>query len=195
MKRIAFSNEDSSIDGHDLKIDGDVMKKVVSGGDPITCREHYKGEVELYNNCSLFVFLNSMRDSSPADAMLTCVPFKMPYKFVSNPSDICEKQGNNDIKQEIKTNRNVDIITKILFDAYGDVITENDFTPSMAEEYKEVCLDKGTEAPSILRNRFVNNCNGWVSFSELKCIFKPAQLSDTKLGVFLKERGMFHQKK
>ena len=99
-----------------------------------------------------------------------------------------KKQGNNDIKQEIKTNRNMDIITKILFDVYGDVITENDFTPSMAEEYKELCLDKGTEAPCILRNRFVNNCNGW-SFSEVKCIFKPAQLSDTKLGVFLKDRG------
>ena len=63
----------------------------MSGGDPITCREHYKGEVELYNNCSLFVFLNSMRESSPADAMLTCVPFKTPFKFVSTPSDICEK--------------------------------------------------------------------------------------------------------
>ena len=143
----------------------------------------------MYNNCSLFVFLNSTRESSPADAMLTCVPFKMPYKFVSNPSDICEKQGNNNIKQEVKTNRNINIITKILFDAYGDVISENDFTQSMAEEYKEVCLDKGTEAPSILRNRFVNDSNGWVSFSELKYIFKPAELSEKKIGLFLKDRG------
>ena len=89
----------------------------------------------------------------------------------------------------------MDIITKILFDAYGDVITENDFTQSMTEEYKEVCLDKGTEAPSILRNRFVNDSNGWVSTDELKYIFKPAQLSDTKLGVFLKERGCVSSKK
>jgi hypothetical protein len=113
----------------------------------------------------------------------------MPYKFVSTPTDICEKQCNNDIKQEIKTKRNMDIITKILFDAYGDVITENDFTPSMAEQCIEVCWDKGTEAPSILQNRFFNDSNGWFSFSELKCIFKPAQLSDMKLGVFLKDRG------
>jgi hypothetical protein len=89
----------------------------------------------------------------------------------------------------------MDIITKILFDTYGNVITENDLTPSMAEESKEVCLDKGTEAPSILRNRFVNDSNGWVSTDELKYIFKPAQLSDTKLGVFLKERGNVSSKK
>jgi hypothetical protein len=40
-----------------------------------------------------------------------------------------------------------------------------------------------------LRNRFVNDFNGWVALSELKCILKPAQLSDMKLGVFLKDRG------
>ena len=41
----------------------------------------------------------------------------------------------------------------------------------------------------------VNDINGWVSTDELKYIFKPAQLSDTKLGVFLKERGYVSSKK
>jgi hypothetical protein len=197
LKRVAFSNEVQAINGLDPIIDGGVIKKVIaSGGDTILARAHYKDEISVKNNTITFASLNGSPNTEPKDALSNCIPFRMPYKFVDNPNDITEKKSDDTIKYKIITERNRDIFTKILFDAYGNKVLAKDLTERMKEDLNEICFGNVNEPLYILRNKFrkptqeeFENKEDWTSFNEIRHIFKPAKMTDTKLGRFLKERG------
>lgn len=197
LKRVAFSNEVQAINGLDPIIDGGVIKKVIaSGGDTILARGLYKDEMDIINNTITFASLNGNPNTEPKDALSNCIPFRMPYKFVDNPNDITEKKSDDSIKYKIATDRNRDIFTKILFDAYGKKVIANDLSQRMKEDLNEICFGNVNEPLYILRNKFrkptqqeIENKEDYTTFNEIKHIFKPAKMTDTKLGRFLKERG------
>lgn len=198
LKRVGFSDETASIEGKILSMDGDTIKKIVSGGDAVEARGHHKDEVDVIVIASLFVSLNEMRPCEPADALQNCITIRMPYKFVDAEivgDDICHKKKDETIKTQIKTERNRDIFTKIMFDAYGDVITEKDYTEEMIDERNEMTNGKLTEPPSIIKKMLVKDENEWLSTDELRMIFKPCKMSDTKLFQILKARGFIASKK
>jgi hypothetical protein len=137
------------------------------------------------------VSLNEMRPCEPADALQNCITIRMPYKFVDAEivkDDICHKKKDETIKNQIKTERNRDIFTKIMFDAYGDVITEKDYTKEMIDERNEMTAGKLNEPPSIIKKMLVKDENEWLSTDELRMIFKPCKMTDTKLFQVLKAR-------
>jgi len=197
LKRVGFANEVQSINGLDPIIDGGAIKKVIaSGGDDIITRGLYKDEAIVKNNMTAFASLNGNPDASPKDALSNCIPFKMPYKFVDFPNDITEFKSDDNIKKKMITERNRDIFTKIIFNAYGGKVLESEMTERMKEDLKEICHGNVNEPLYILRNKFrkptqqeIDEKNDWTAFAEIKDEFKFAKMSDTALGRFLKERG------
>jgi hypothetical protein len=189
MKRMAFTNEASSIEGRKLKIDGNVIKKIVSGGDYIQTRGHYKDEVNIIFNAHVFACVNSIPESDPVDAMMTCLPIRMPYKYVDEPADICEKLSDPLIKEKVIENNNKDIFTKIVFDAYKATgVKLKDMTADDQDEYKNCIMEKATEAPYIFREMLVKDPEGWISTEDLIAVFKPSGLNASNLGKFLSAR-------
>lgn len=200
IKRLAFANEVKTINGLDPVLDGGDIKKVyASGGDDIVVRGHFGNEMIVKNNCTSFFSLNGNPTTSPLDALNNCIAYEMPYKFVDFPQDISEKQrieyipANDVIYQE----RYKRIFTKLVFDAYGEQYTKKDFQERMLLNMSDIASVNLNEPIVILRNRTRNptdeeikNKNDWTSFQELKGLFKPAKMTDNKLGRFLRERGL-----
>ena len=188
LKRIAFTNEATSIEGKKLKIDGNAIKKFVSGGDAVKCRALYKDEVDVIFNAHMFANVNSIPESDPADAMMTCLPVKMPYKFVSNPEDICERPTDTDIKTKIDA-EDPDILFSILVDNFFNrELVHTDLIKDDQCEYNSSIMDNATEAPYIFRTKLVKDLNGWISIIDLKNLFKPSGMHEIMLGKFLKAR-------
>ena len=189
IKRIAFTNEATSIEGKKLKIDGNAIKKFVSGGDVVKCRGLYKDEVDVVFNTHLFVNVNSIPESEPADAMMTCLPIKMPYKFVDDVIDeICERPTDHSIKDKI-TAEDPDLFTMIVLDAYRDsVVLVKDLCEDDQDEYRSNIMSNASEPTYILNNKLVKDVNGWISTSDLTYIFKPSGMNSHALGKFLKAR-------
>jgi len=122
----------------------------------------------------------------------------MPYKFVDAEKvkdDICHRLKDDTIKDKIKTERNRDIFTKIMFMSYGGVLTSKDFTEEMIAETNEMTEGRLTELPSVIKKRLVKNENEWISTDELRIIFKPCKMTDTKLFKELTKRGFIATKK
>jgi hypothetical protein len=191
FKRISFANETATLEGRKLKIDGNDIKKLVSGGDYIQARGLYKDEISVIFNSHLFACVNHIPESDPADAMMTCLPVKMPYKYVENPQDICEKQGNDKIKEEIVSGNNIDIFTKIVFNSYvNNELKIGSLDDDDKQVYQDCVMENATEAPYIFRTKLKKSpdTNELISFGELKHIFKPSGMNDIMLGRFLSAR-------
>ena len=195
LKRLCFTNEAQTLEGKKLKIDGNTIKKFISGGDAVKCRGLYKDSVDVVFNSHLFVNVNSIPESDPADAMMTSLPIKMPYKYVDEPTDMCEKMTDTDIKQKI-INTNKDIFTKIVFNSFvSKEINVKDLCEDDRGEYNDNIMENTTEAPYIFKTKLEKgNSNDWISSDELRKIFKPCDMSDVALGKFLNARMKFLEK-
>lgn len=188
IKRIAFTNESTSIEGKRLKLDGNAMKKFVSGGDPVKCRALYKDEVDVVFNARLFVNVNSIPDADPADTMMTCLPIKMPYKFVAEPLDICERPTDTDIKYKIDA-VDPNILISILVDNFVNrELTINDLTENDIDEYNCCTMQNATEAPYIFKTKLQYEKGAWINSDQLRYLFKPSGMTPVALGKFLSAR-------
>lgn len=87
FKRIIFTNEMTLNEGDNLKINGNIIKKIASGGDTMMGRCNYKDEVEFKVQGTLMMCCNDLPPVSPADAYETMVPFDCPHKFVRDLTD------------------------------------------------------------------------------------------------------------
>jgi hypothetical protein len=169
---------------------------LASGGDVIKTRGHFKDEMDTRFNAIVFASMNGNPTCNPADALMNCISFKMPFKFVDNPTDMMERKSNNNIKSELKTDRNRDIFTKIVFDAYDDKIQEKDFTNEMKLTKDDICKENPSEPLVILRKSIrlatdeeFKNKDDWTCFKDIKHLFSPAKMTDNALGRFLSDRG------
>lgn len=94
FKRLIFTNEMTLNEGDNLKINGNIIKKIASGGDTMMGRCNYKDEVEFKVQGTLMMCCNDLPPISPADAYETMVPFDCPHKFVRDLTpEIAEKHS------------------------------------------------------------------------------------------------------
>lgn len=93
-KRMCYSNEADM----NKSINGNILKKVASGGDRMTSREHHKHEVNFVPHCTFFSMLNDIPPITPLDKGVenraTFIEF--PYVFVS------KKELKNSPKNKLK---------------------------------------------------------------------------------------------
>ena len=90
--RIVLSNEISSSDKH--IVDGNMIKKLASGGDPITARQNNKDEQTFKTQLTYMLLCNDIPKITPKDAFQNCELYSFPWEF-KNKSDIV---SNNKLK-------------------------------------------------------------------------------------------------
>tara|TARA_R110002153_G_scaffold40691_1_gene116379 strand:- start:4668 stop:6890 length:2223 start_codon:yes stop_codon:yes gene_type:complete len=121
FKRICFTNE-MKIDAFgETKIDGNIIKKISSGGDNIQCRLNHQDEIEFKPQTTFVIMANDIPEISPTDAMKTCIEFQFPSQFVDFPQKNCfikEYKTDHNIKQFITKDNIINAFTHILFSHY-----------------------------------------------------------------------------
>ena len=197
IKRIGFTNETANIAGKvDLTIDGNELKKVIcSGGDIFKARNHYKGEIDVRNNVTTFMFMNDVPKSNPADALENMILFDMPFKFVEKSmkdDDIMYRESDSKIKEKIKTNTKwADIFLYLITKAFKTTQIEfSDMNENNQAETAFVTKEANSSNPiKLFNDAFEKDPNGWVSTDDIKKALSKAKLNDVKFGLFLKDRG------
>lgn len=81
FKRIAYSNE-LRFEPHQ-KLDGNMIKRVASGGDSVQLRMNYQDESQKKLQSTFFLFCNDVPPVEPEDALETMERFDMKTRFVT----------------------------------------------------------------------------------------------------------------
>jgi len=83
--RLAITNEIRLQENDKLKLDGNMIKKVASGGDVMMARQNYKDERQFRIQASLLLNCNDLPDIDPTDACEKLLPYSCPNKFTNDP--------------------------------------------------------------------------------------------------------------
>jgi hypothetical protein len=126
FKRLVFTNEMKS---GKQKMDGDMIKKISSGGDRIEVRQNYTNENQIQMQATLAVFLNDTCEVTPPDAYQTMIGIKFPFEYhdksefdelqeqgVEPPS--CWRLKDPSIDEFIRKPGVIDAFTALMFEAY-----------------------------------------------------------------------------
>jgi hypothetical protein len=125
FKRIIFSNE-MKLQGGRAKLDGNMIKRIASGGDEIQTRTNHKDEVNKRIQCTMWLNANDIAPCDPPDAFQTLQVFSFQSAFI--PANEMEERGDtcprhwkpedSDIKTWINTPENIDAFTMFVLGNY-----------------------------------------------------------------------------
>jgi len=112
------------------KMDGNMIKRLASGGDEVEVRTNYKDEERKRLQCMAFMCCNESPPADPPDAYETLEVFSFGTKFVSKEEMDSREEGGRaipdhwalsdpSIKEWIKNPDVVDVFTRIVLDAYS----------------------------------------------------------------------------
>tara|TARA_R110001599_G_scaffold259842_1_gene460301 strand:- start:54 stop:878 length:825 start_codon:yes stop_codon:yes gene_type:complete len=87
FKRLLLTNEITTDGGDNYKINGNVLKKLSSGGDKIEARVNHKDEINFRIQARVVMFCNDLPPIEPADTKETSYMFRFPSKFLSPDDD------------------------------------------------------------------------------------------------------------
>ena len=126
FSRIMFGNEVPTNDKQ--KLNGIMLKTIISGGDKITARRNNKDAISVNIQSSIILNTNDIPECSPTDAMETAITFNMPIKFMddneydrlSANEKLIYKRGikNTNIKTLCRTLNFQTAFESILYHAY-----------------------------------------------------------------------------
>lgn len=108
------------------EVNGNMIKKICSGGDPIEARVNNKDEIEFKLQCKYMALLNDIPEITPSDAKERLIQFNYPYKFVDKDDKRCGKktnlfeykEGDENIKTKLRQPRLRNAFFKIIQDYY-----------------------------------------------------------------------------
>ena len=86
FKRLLLTNEITTDAEGKYRINGNVLKKLSSGGDKIEARVNHKDEINFKIQARVCMFCNDLPPIEPADTKETSYMFRYPSKFL-NPDD------------------------------------------------------------------------------------------------------------
>jgi len=92
FKRIAISNE-IQLQGGRARVDGNLIKRIASGGDQIEVRTNYKDETRKKLQCTMFVYCNDFPPVEPSDAYQSLDVFDFYSSF--HPQDEIDARGDS----------------------------------------------------------------------------------------------------
>jgi hypothetical protein len=200
--RLTFSNE--SI-GKDFKLDANLIKQVVSGGDPIRLRVPYGMPFCITPQCTFVNNANEVSAVSSIDALETCVVFHCKAKYVeksmyhSKPAEERPsfwREGDPVLKQSLETEEMGNLVWHLLLRYYS-----KDLPPlpeSVQNEVEMIQQEDGDNIDSAIdsvfeitgkESDFLKSCeadSAWAlcgkGFSLTKMRSKLKQFHDPKRG-------------
>ena len=112
FRRLILTNEITIDAQGKYRINGNVLKKLSSGGDKIEARVNFKDEVNFKIQARPCMFCNDLPPIEPADAKETAYMFRYPSKFLNPDDDRLGKpimrpityEENGEVKYELDEN-------------------------------------------------------------------------------------------
>ena len=156
--RLVFSNESIGKDG---KLDGNLIKQLVSGGDPIRLRVPHGMPFSIVPQCTFVNNANEVSAVSSRDALETCVMFHCRTKFVdpktynSKPEEERPpfwRVGDPILKQSLETEEMKNIVWHILLRHYCK--NKPELPESMEQEVAMMQQDESDSIDSIIERVF-----------------------------------------
>jgi len=182
FKRLMLCNEMKK--GDNVSIDGNLIKKISSGGDRIMARKNFADEKEFQIQATLFIACNSVPDFTPNDCLETCDMYSMKSNFLKpeNYNDenylrmnsIKYYKADETIKSYIKNKEVINEFILMLIQAYGweDTFYPKQFKENTAEENIN---DDLKELFSLFE--FTNNANDFITNKELEDYLKDKEFN------------------
>ena len=99
FKRLCITNECSKDTEGKIRINGNILKKLTSGGDRIEARQNYKDEINFKIQARPIIFCNDLPPISPADAKELVYLYSYPSKFVDKDD---KRIGNNTQREMVE---------------------------------------------------------------------------------------------
>ena len=120
FKRLLLTNEITRDSQGKYKINGNVLKKLSSGGDKIEARVNHKDEINFKIQARVCMFCNDLPPIEPADTKETSYCFRYPSKFLNKDDD---RLGKPLLRPKIilKENDKIEYVT----DENGEKVMEN----------------------------------------------------------------------
>ena len=139
FKRLCITNECSKDTEGKIRINGNILKKLTSGGDRIEARQNYKDEINFKIQARPIIFCNDLPPISPADAKELVYLYSYPSKFVDKDD---KRIGNNTQREmvEIVINEDGDEEAVPVMDKDGNAVFTNicSYYP-MDDSIKDFC--------------------------------------------------------
>jgi hypothetical protein len=184
-KRLLFSNEVKE----KIELDGNMIKKLASGGDEIVGRDHGKSETPFTPHFFCIVLANDLPKITPyddaVDNRLDIVAFEK--KFVLKPSNDFELVMDTNLNEEFKTIKFRDAFTLLIINRYQSFIKDNNIEiPQILKNDKISWI--GDEDEKGVINKFLedyditNDNKDFVQSSYIE-----QWINDNKLGVSYKK--------
>jgi phage/plasmid-associated DNA primase len=192
-KRIIISNEMKS----GMKLNGNFIKKICSGGDALTGRGHCQNEVSFQTHFLPIVLDNDMNQITPYDTAVDdrvrCLTFQKSY--VSEPKTDSELLADPNIKKELETTRFQRCFIAILLRSHADFVDRGrvelnpDGVKNAKRELIETTMDKNPVTTFLRDYQITDNANDFVASSTIDAWIKELDLniSMTKFGRELKK--------
>jgi hypothetical protein len=118
-KRIAYSSEITVDKKHARTINGNLLKTLSGGGDPITLRTNHKDEEEVVMKALTIMFVNDLPDISPVDASIRdrIVTIPYSYSFVDTPTLPYHKKRDHTVSAMLKNDTHRDAMLVLMMEA------------------------------------------------------------------------------
>jgi hypothetical protein len=194
--RIAFSSECRM---NDTKIDGNLLKKLSSGGDVLNIRGNHQDEYKFINRSSLFLLMNDCQTITPIDTGITNRVRYLNYllSFVDNPQNEYERLVDPYIKTNFQKEEYKNALLYLMIDTYNGLTDDesklNGYIKepiNVLNETKSWIKDENTIFLEKLNEKFeiTNNESDYVETRKvIDYILNDCKLnmSETKIGKML----------
>ena len=147
FKRFCLTNEITRDESNTYKMNGNILKKLASGGDVIEARLNHQDEINFQTQVRPMIFCNDLPPITPTDAKETSSIYYFPSKFVddervgttvrnqeTNEIIISYHKKDDNIKSWSKSKDVVKAFVDILFESYGERLP---LPKSMADAQKD----------------------------------------------------------
>jgi len=194
-RRMAYSQEVTrDVDDRSIKIDGNLIKQIASGGDMLLARKNRMDEVAFRIQAMLFMNVNDLPQVSPTDAFENVVALNFPHKFVAAPK-MAEAPlpfyllRDDTIKAYAAQPDVIDAYTWLVFDAFKDHALE---PSAIVREDTERFIGRSNDDSQVIAKHLVfGGGNDDATAVELKELLRVsgANMSWDKLVDFIEKRG------
>lgn len=152
--RIIFSSEVNM----KVTLNGNDIKKVSSGGDPLVGRTHHKEEVQFIPHFTPFCMLNDIPEITPYDDAVRerLIYYEFPKQFVKEVQDSSfQVKLDPELNKKIKSEKFIDGFIHLMLDAYQYFLKYGQ--PSFDTAAKENWADgdnKDEQIMNLINNRY-----------------------------------------